>query len=323
MPFIIIRSDITNMNVDAIVNSTSKEGKNPGGAEGVIMQQAGSGLFDARLDIGDIEVSQAMLTKGFDLPAKYVIHTLGPWFENETDDYMLLKSTYSNVLQVAKSAKCESIAFPLISTGLFGYPKRFALKIAEEVITEFLEQNDMHIFLVVYDDESYMSSLELFNDVSSYLKENLIYEKDVIMKNASMMHESIIRNMADIPTLDNRLYDIDEGFSKTLLKLIEDSREKNSTIYNRANVDKKLFSKIKNTEDYHPSKNIAIAFAIALKLNLEETSDFLERAGYALSNSIIFDVIIEYCIKNEIYDIFTVNEILYDKDQNLLGSTMI
>jgi hypothetical protein len=122
--------------------------------------------------------------------------------------------------------------------------------------------------------------------------------------------------------LENRLSNIDEGFSKTLLQLIRASGEKNSIVYNRANVDKRLFSKIKNNENYQPSKNSAIAFAIALKLNLDETKDFLARAGYALSSSIVFDVIIEYCIKNGIYDIFTINELLYDKDQNLLGSTM-
>ena len=322
MPFIIVRNDITNMNVDAIVNSTSIDGKYTGGAEGTIMALGGPELYNARLDIGDIKVTQAMLTKGYDLHAKYVIHTFGPWKEIETEDYSLLRNTYRNVLQVAKSAMCESIAFPLISTGLFDYPKRLALKIAEEVITDFLAVNDMHIFLVVYDRESYLSSLELYADVSAYIEDNLIYEKDIMMYKSAMMHDINYNDMDVSKELENRLSVIDEGFSKTLIQLIDESGEKNSIVYNRANVDKRLFSKIKNNKEYQPSKNIAIAFAIALKLNLEETEDFLARAGYALSNSIVFDVIVEYCIKNKIYDIFTINELLYDKDQNLLGSTM-
>jgi len=319
MPFTIMRDDITNIEVDAIVNSTSATGEIPGGAEAAIFSEAGPKLHQARLDFGTLEVTQAMLTKGYNLLSRYVIHVLGPRYENESDDLSQLKDTYDNVLQVAKSAKCHSIAFPLISTGLFGYPKKSALKVAEDAIMEFLSKEEMDIYLVVYDDESYLSSLELYNDVSQYIDDNLIYERDINTLDEHVSYKYI----AGFEKLENRLTNIDEGFSNTLMKLIEDSKEKNSAIYTKANVDKKLFSKIKNNTEYHPSKNVAVAFAIALRLNLEETKDFIERAGYTLSKSMVFDVIIEYCITHHIYDIFTINEILYDKDQTLLGSKML
>ena len=319
MPFTIIKDDITNIEVDAIVNSTSSTGEIPGGAEASIFEESGPDLHQARLEIGTLEVTQAMLTKGYNLLSKYVIHVLGPKYENESDDLLQLKDTYDNVLQVARSAKCRSIAFPLISTGFFGYPKKTALKVAEDVIMDFLSKEEMDIYLVVYDDESYLSSLELYNDVSEYIDDNLIYEKELRTSDAYYSFDSL----EEVEKLENRLTNIDEGFSNTLMKLVEDSKEKSFAIYTRANVDKKLFSKIKNNRDYHPSKNVAVAFAIALRLNLEETKDFIERAGYTLSKSMVFDVIIEYCITHNIYDIFTINEILYDKDQALLGSKML
>lgn len=322
MPFIILRNDIVDMQVDAIVNSTSRDGYYSGGAEASMMMIAGEELQQDRNDLGIIKVTEAKISKGYNLKSKYVIHTVGPFFENETPDYLLLSNTYSNVLKKALEAGCESIAFPLISTGLLGYPKKLALRIAEAVIKDFLTEYDMNIYLLVYDNESYLSSVELFNNVTEYLDDNLESKADMRMFNASIMHKKMSDSFQDYINLENRLTDIDEGFSKTLMKLVECSGEKTVTIYSKANVDKKLFSKIKNDENYHPSKNIAIAFAIALNLNLEETEDFLERAGYALSKSIVFDVIIEYCIINEIHDIFTVNEILYDKDQRLLGSSM-
>lgn len=325
MPFIIERNDISKMKVDVIVNSTSKNGIKRGGAEAAIIEAGGPKLHQARLNLENFEVSQAMITKGFNLQAKYVIHTVGPHYVNETSDYLYLRNTYNNVLHVARSAKCQSIAFPLISSGLFGYPKRIALQIAEEVITQFLLYNEMDIHLVVYDDESYLSSLALYNDVTQYIDDNLIYEANYneAVNISKTAHYSPAMETANLQELENRLSCIDEGFSKTLIKLIENSRQKNSVIYTRANVDKKLFSKIKNNPDYHPSKNIAIAFAVALKLNLEETKDFIERVGYALSSAIVFDLIIEYCINKKIYNIHKINELLYDKDQPLLGSTMI
>lgn len=315
MPFLIVRQDILNMNVDAIVNSTSSSFKYIGGTEQKIMNKGGTSLFKARQDLGFIEVTDARLTSGYALTNKYVIHSVGPYYNEDKSSHHLLRETYSNALNLALENKCESIAFPLISTGVFGYPKRIALQIAENAIKEFLLMHDMTVYLLVYDLESYITSIELFNDISNYIDIHFIDER-LVRKMA--MSES----MMEPKSISNRLFDIDETFSDTLIKLIRLSGEKNSTIYKRANIDKRLFSKIISNSNYHPSKNIAMSLAIALKLNLDEMDDFLERAGYALSNSILSDVIIQYCIEHTIYDIYEINDILYDHDQPLLGSSM-
>jgi len=316
MPFKIVRSNIIDMNVDVIVNSTSENYDYVGGAEQEILDKGGNDLYTDRVNLGSIYVSESRYTKGYRLLSDYVIHTVGPTWLNEGNEPVLLRKTYRNVLSMAKALNCDSIAFPLISTGTFGFPKKEALEIAQDVIKEFLEDNEMMIYLVVYDQESFILSQELFNEVEEYLEDNFESEEEIMQLNR-MQYKSFSEK-----SLLNRLSDIDEGFSKTLLKLIEDIGEKPSTIYKRANVAKQLYSKIKLNPDYHPSKQIAIAFSIGLKLNLDETNDFIERAGYVLSNSIKFDVIIEYCVDNEVYDVYEVNYILFDNDQNLLGSTM-
>lgn len=316
MPFIIVRNDILNMEVDAIVNSTSSTGIIAGGTERKLIDKAGDILYKSRIDLGDIGVAENKISPAYGLLSKFVIHTVCPFYDEAPEDEGLLKLTFINILETAKASKCSSLALPLIGTGFYSYPKRLALQIAEDAIKEFLEENEMYVYLVVYDDESYLSSKELFNNVTDYLDRNLLLDAEMFVRS------KIMKASSDMEHLDNRLDEIDEGFSKTLLRLIEESGEKNSTIYHRANVDKRLFSKIKNNVHYHPSKNIAIAFAIALKLNLDETEDLISRAGYALSRSIVFDLIIEYCISKKIYNIFTINEILYDKDQDLLGSSI-
>jgi len=310
------------MKVDAIVNSTSSDIEYIGGTESDILSKGGNNLLLDRKNLGIIDVSEARYTIGYDLSAKFVIHTVGPtWTGSENDEYLLIK-TYNNVLSIADKLGCSSIAFPLISTGINGYPKKEALKIAHKVIRDFLEEKEMMIYLVVYDNKSYSYSEEMFDDVNDYIQDNLVTKHSRKLSKDFTISRVEYQSYKPPINIENRLKKIDKGFSDTLIELIVRSEEKPSTIYKRANVTKQLYSKIKLDKNYHPSKQIAICFAISLKLNVEESNDLLGRAGYKLSNSILFDVIIKYCLENQIYDIFLVNEILFDKDQTLLGSTM-
>lgn len=360
MPFEIVRNDIVNMQVDAIVNTANPAPVIGYGVDAGIHQKAGHRLLEARQKIGNIKVGKSEITPGFELDAKYVIHTVGPvWQGGDFKEEKLLRSCYESALKLALKNNCESIAFPLISAGNHGFPKNMALEIAVGVFSNFLLKHDMNIYLVVFSRDAFALSEKLFNSVSSYIDENYISEKildeygvknkcDVRQNEISQLLEETIRQreeevMCDYcamtsmqPTsagepffekssfkkmkLEELLKETDEGFSETLLKLIDKTGQKDSYIYKKANIDRKLFSKIRNNPDYKPSKTTAVAFAIALELNLEDTKDFIGRAGFTLSHSSKFDIIIEYFITNKNYDIFEINETLFAFDQNLLGA---
>ena len=331
MPFEIVRNDIVNMKVDAIVNTANPKPIIGAGTDKAVHDKAGARLLLARKEIGNIAVGEAAITPAFDLDANYVIHTAGPiWKDGRSGEEKLLASCFRNSLGIAKKKSCESIAFPLISTGSYGFPKPLALQIAVREISSFLMENEMQVYLVVFEKQSFELSEKLFKSVSSYIDANYVSEKMNLEYGTSkvrrrdyeemLLHESSYEITARIPNLDGMLNNLDKGFSETLLDLIDRTGKKDSEIYKRANVDRKLFSKIRNNADYRPSKTTAIAFAIALELDLDETSDLLSRAGYALSQSSKFDVIVRYFIENKKYDIFEINSALFRFDQPLLCS---
>ena len=219
----------------------------------------------------------------------------------------------------------------------FGYPKDRALRVAVDTISEFLMENDMTVSIVIFDRAAYQISGKLFSDIAEYIddhyadehtdsrREQLYRLKCLEMDESAICEESAVSCVpmtvgAVGGSLDDLLNDLDAGFSETLLRLIARTGKKDSEIYKKANADRKLFSKIRNNPDYKPSKSTAIAFAIALELNLDETRDLIARAGYALSASSKFDVIIEYFIGRKKYDIFEINEALFAFDQSLLGA---
>ena len=329
MPFEIVRNDIVNMKVDAIVNTANPRPIIGAGTDKAVHDKAGARLLLARKEIGNIAVGEAAITPAFDLDANYVIHTAGPiWKDGRSGEEDLLASCFRNSLGIAKKKACESIAFPLISTGSYGFPKPLALQIAVREISSFLMENEMQVYLVVFEKQSFELSEKLFKSVSSYIDANYVSEKMNLEYGTSkvrrrdyeemLLHESSYEITARIPNLDGMLNNLDKGFSETLLDLIDRTGKKDSEIYKRANVDRKLFSKIRNNADYRPSKTTAIAFAIALELDLDETSDLLSRAGYALSQSSKFDVIVRYFIENKKYDIFELNSVLFEFDQPLI-----
>lgn len=337
MPLEIVRNDITKMQVDAIVNAANSSLLGGGGVDGCIHHAAGKGLLEECKTLGGCETGNAKITGAYNLPCKYVIHAVGPrWLGGKRNEKELLESCYKVSLQLAKDNNCESVAFPLISSGIYGYPKDQALKVAIDVISAFLLENDMMVYIVIFDKAAYKISEKLFSDIAEYIDDNYVdehtdYRRESMRMNAPMapMQASIGLFEADLceckammaeDDLDAKLKQIDESFSQMLLRKIDEKGMTDAECYKKANIDRKLFSKIRSDVHYKPSKPTAIAFAIALELSLAETKDMLMKAGFALSHSNKFDIIIEYFISKGNYNIFEINEALFAFDQSLLGA---
>ena len=330
MPLEIVRNDITKMKVDAIVNAANETLLGGGGVDGCIHRAAGPELLAECRTLGGCKTGDAKITKAYRLPCQYVIHTVGPvWNGGKCGEREQLASCYRTSLALAKEHCCETVAFPLISSGIFGYPKDQALRVAVDTIGEFLLHNDMTVYIVIFSRTAYQIGSKLFADIAEYVDDHYVdahtdSRRDRLRRMSVLKGRALSAGAAAAPMavggLDSLLAHLDAGFSETLLKLIDRSGKKDSEIYKKANVDRKLFSKIRNNPDYKPSKATAIAFAIALELNLDETRDLVARAGYALSASSKFDVIIEYFIMQRDYDIFRINEALFAFDQSLLGA---
>ena len=334
MPLEIIRNDITKMKVDAIVNAANTELRMGGGVCGAIFQAAGAvELQEACKKIGECPTGQAVITDGFKLPAKYIIHTPGPiWQGGSKKEAQLLKASYENSLTLALHHQCESIAFPLISTGIYGYPKEEALQIAVSTISSFLLHHDILVYLVVFDKNSFCLSQKLVHSIHEYIEEHYVeeaektfqrdrreeYEEIKLFQEAESLQEKMHEIENDL--LINRLNQLDESFSEMLLRLIDEKEMTDVETYKRANMDRRLFSKIRNGVDYSPKKKTVLALAIALQLNLDETMELLTTAGYTLSHSNKFDVIIEFFIQQANFNIHEINEALFTFDQPLLGA---
>lgn len=330
MPFEIIRNDITKMKVDAIVNAANSALKMGGGVCGSIFRAAGAEKLQAECHkIGGCETGEAVITKGYKLPAKYIIHTVGPIYRGgNNNEEELLKNAYLNSMKLAKEYKLESIAFPLISSGIYGYPKDEALKVAISAISEFLLENEMTVYLVMFDTKAFAFSEKLFKSITKYIDDKyadehraldkyrniqeyeLKYQAPVVM---DFMQEKKSRSLKDV------VNQLDETFSEMLLRLIDEKEKTDVETYKKANIDRKLFSKIRTDKNYKPRKNTVLAFAVALELNVDEAKDLLKRAGYALSHSNKFDIIVEYFLEEQIYNIFEINEALFAFEQPLLG----
>lgn len=345
MPLQIVRNDITKMKVDAIVNAANSSLLGGGGVDGCIHRAAGPALLDECKMLGGCETGNAKITGAGKLPCKYVIHAVGPrWLGGTHGEKEHLISCYRTSLSLARSKGCETVAFPLISSGIYGYPKDQALRIAIDTISEFLLENDMTVYIVIFDKKAYQISEKLFSDIAEYIDDNYVDEhtdsysehirrQKAFADSAPIFESSLSENadaefepLASMPraamplSLDDAIKQIDESFSEMLLRKIDESSMTDAECYKKANIDRKLFSKIRSDKLYKPSKPTAIAFAIALELSLDETRDMLMKAGFALSHSNKFDIIIEYFIQHGNYNVFEINEALFAFDQSLLGA---
>ena len=376
MPLLLVRNDITRMEVDAIVNAANSSLLGGGGVDGAIHRAAGPELLAECRTLGGCRTGEAKITKGYRLPARYVIHTVGPiWNGGGYGEEHLLRSCYRRSLELAVDHFCESVAFPLISSGVYGYPKEQAFDVATSAISAFLEDHDLTVYLVLFDSKAFLLG-DRFGDIRSYIDDayaeaelkkprnlysnRLEREPRATMDGdtgqiwPSMPYPGAEQQDASFPMPDEDLFcgaaepkpaakkptsiwhlprkkdkdkdadtflrQLDEGFSTTLLRLIDEKGLTDVECYKRANVSRKLFSKIRSDPHYRPSKTTAVAFALALRLTMPETQSLLARAGFTLSHSYLADIIIEACIQKGMYSVLDVNEILFAYDQPLLGS---
>ncbi len=360
MPFLIVRNDITKMETDAIVNAANSSLLGGGGVDGAIHRAAGSELlFECRL-LGGCKTGQAKVTKGYKLKCKYIIHTVGPvWNGGTHGERELLYSCYKNSLEAAKERACTSIAFPLISSGIYGYPKDQAIDTAASAIRDFLEENEMTVYLVIFDKDALSAGNSRFSDIKEFIDQNYVDEHTDKgtrllpggnMASAMQMNSvsppapvrekkfSLFRKKASSdaaidmdmvceeaasaaiePDLEKLLESHDESFSQSLIRLIDEKGMTDVQTYKKANIDRKHFSKIRSDVNYKPKKQTVLAFAVALELDIQETQQLLEKAGFTLSNSLRSDLIVKYFIERKIYDIYEINETLFAFDQSLLS----
>lgn len=358
MSWNIVRGDIARVSADAVVNAANSGLKQGSGVCGAIFAAAGEDELRRACDkIGHCDTGSSVITPAFHMNARYIIHTVGPvWVDGQQGEEELLRSAYRSALTLAKKYDCHSIAFPLISAGIYGYPKEQALQIALESFAEFLQSCDMDLTLVIYDHSNPLSNRRVYTSVGDYLKERnggkdfsnspksarepkpgkpsqnrkevrysyKIAEAPEIEWDelediccASSAHP--VGAAPDMDELKRRIAEQDASFSATLFRMIDERGLSDVEVYKGANLDRKLFSKLRH-EDYRPSKYTVVALAISMKLSLKETKDLLSRAGLAFSPNSTFDIIVEYFLENRIFDIFVINEVLFDFDQHLLGA---
>lgn len=324
MPIQIVRNDITKMNCDAIVNAANQTLLGGGGVDGAIHRAAGPELLAECKTLGGCHTGEAKITGAHRLPCKYVIHTVGPvWRGGGRHEEEKLISCYRNSLKLAEDYHCDSVAFPLISAGAYGYPKEQALQIAVSEICKFLIHHDIMVYIVVFDKDCFQISKRLIHEITEYIDECYVeahYEDNTTRLFTYLFDDDEPEYHQRAPlNLREAIGQIDESFSEMLMRKIDEKGMTDVQCYKKANVDRKLFSKIRSNPQYKPKKTTAAAFAVALELPFDEAKDLLSKAGYSLTHSNRFDIIIEYFIKKGEYDIFTINEALFEFDQVLLG----
>jgi len=279
-------------------------------------------------------------------------NTVGPvWTDGLHHEFEILEDCYRKSLQKALELKCESIAFPLISTGVYGFPKDKVLQIAVSVFSQFLTENEIEIILVVFDKRSFQLSVQIVGDIDSYIDANYVKEshrKEYPVRSRSgtrrreLSEEAFYEEMlqreaednypleedaglaqpcmlsADI-SLEDQLSNIGVSFHDKLFELIDEAHIDNKDVWKRANLDRKHFSKIQCDQNYHPKKKTVMALCIALKLDLEQSKDLLARADWAFSPSSKVDLIVQKAIIDKQYDIMQLNVTLFKYTNEILG----
>ena len=354
MPFKIVRNDITKVKADVIVNTANPYPICASGTDLAIYEAAGKEkLLAERANIGKIARGDIAVTGAYNLKAKYIIHTVGPvWTDGLHHEFEILEDCYRKSLQKALELKCESIAFPLISTGVYGFPKDKVLQIAVSVFSQFLTENEMEIILVVFDKRSFQLSGQIVGNIDSYIDANYVREihrKEYPLRSRrstrikelaeeDFNEEMLQREEDNYPleemtdtgmtellmpleniSLEDQLANIGVSFHDKLFELIDEAHLDNKDVWKRANLDRKHFSKIQCDQNYHPKKKTVMALCIALQLDLEQSRDLLARADWAFSPSSKVDLIVQKAIIDKQYDIMQLNVTLFKYTNEILG----
>lgn len=384
MPFQIVRNDITKMHVDAIVNTANPMPGYGAGIDSAVYEAAGKDkLLAKRHEIGAIDRGTSVITDGYQLPAKYIIHTVGTaWQGGKEGEEDIIRSCYRSVFKLASKNDISSLAIPLLASGSYGFPKGIAPRIALSEIEAFMSGSDMDVYLVVFDEKSVSLSSELYGDIDEYINDNYVDEKNRVEYPATYSdNESAIRGsesfagglstatIGSVPrflkankaqkrqkkgsskkagAIENSFEDEEEMLSSDMClsaPIVEEERSLDDVVNNldktfmelvfsfadakgltdvevqkKANLDRKAFSKLKCGTTKNPSKATALALAVALELDLDDTKDLLSRAGLALSPCSKQDVIVQYFIEKEAYDIYEINVALFEHGEQLLGT---
>lgn len=308
MPFEIVRNDITKMDVDAIVCNGNHRLEKSEGVSGAIFAAAGKQLTEECALLPSCDTSAAIVTRGYDLPAKYIIHTVGPhWHGGRYGEEEILRTCFKNVLNAARRYQCRSVAIPMISSGSYGFPKEIVLDIATEEIERFLSSHpSMSVYLVVYSTTAAKLGEKYQKDIREYIT-NEEYRSYTNANRTRMYgrHERFIPG-----SVKDAAGIVAPGFRDKLFGYVELSGRKWSSVYRRAGVGKAVASKIKTNPNYNPSKQTALAFAVSLGLSLYQTEDLLQSFGASFSPASISDNIVKYCILHGIYSIDKINDAL-------------
>lgn len=308
MPFQIVRNDITKVKADAVVNTANPRVLVGPGVDAAIYNAAGRDwLLEKRAEIGEIEVGDVAVTPAGNLDAKYIFHESGPvWIDGEHRESDLLRQCYDKCLNLAVEYRCESIAFPLLASGAYGFPKDISLRIAIDAFGAFLFRNEMDIYLVVYDDETKKLSDEMFNDVRGFV------DRRYYAGNSDRAFSNDIKGGSLDAYIDSFEQQEIQTFGEYLQALIVSKGMTNKEVYYKSNLTKQYFSKLINNKVAQPAREKLLCVAVALNLDIDETVDFLLHAGYAISPYSKIDLVFEYYIRKRKYDVYEISFVLED-----------
>jgi len=346
MPLVLTRDDVSRVDAEAVVNAANEHLSVGGGVCGAIFEAAGRReLESACKQLGGCPTGSAVVTPGFGLKARWIIHAVDPiWRGGSWGEDALLRSAYRSALERASELGVRSVALPLISTGIFGFPIDRALAIATSEISAFLDRvQDVEVRLVVFDRAAFAACLADYGEVAACVDEEYVGARrgrdrmgdlrlsmpacgaaaDVISDDAAPGGSCFgsARPIADERELKDLLVHLDTSFSQAVLSLIDERGLTDAAVYKKANLSRQVFSKLRKDDGYRPAKPTAVALAIALELDMDQTRELLQRAGYALSTANTFDAIVRYYIERHSYDIVAINQMLFAFDQPLLGSS--